>query len=32
MLDNNSADVYLWQEGTNVDGKEELDGEVLKLS
>ena len=31
MLDDNSADVYLWQEGTNVDGEEELYGEILKL-
>ena len=31
MLDNNSADVYLWQEGTHVDGEEKLYGKVLKL-
>lgn len=29
LLGNNSANVYLWQEGTNVDREEELDGKIL---
>ena len=32
LLDKHSADVYLWQKGTNVDGEEELDGKILRLS
>lgn len=31
LLDLHRADVYLWQEGANVDGEEELDGKVLRL-
>ena len=30
MPSNNGANVYLWKEGTDVDGEEELHGEVLK--
>lgn len=32
MLSNDGADVYIWQEGTDVDGEEELDGEILKVA
>lgn len=32
MLNYSSADVYLWQEGTNVDCEEEFYGEILRLS
>lgn len=32
LLDKHRADVYLWQEGANVDGEEEFDGKILRLS
>ena len=32
LLDHHRTDVYLWQEGANVDGEEELDGKILGLS
>lgn len=31
MFGDDSANVYLWKEGTHVDGEKELHGEILML-
>ena len=31
LLGNDGANVYLWKEGTHVDGEKELHGEILTI-